>query len=437
MINLILLLVLILCLAILYTYGKRNPFDAIAFYVYLFGLQYIFRPAILLFELDETIPDQLFFSYPYHYDIQTALTMMVVWSFTFTLVFLLLKPRKQAQLETHNFDISTAYNHKAIICFTGILGFLGILLIFYLLAINNFNFAAASYNIRFNYLLSSFPLIRRFPQLAAYLLITIVAVNHISSKKFLSKPQNRFFILAAFVLAFSTTLYGSRGPFILWLAYTMITMHLFIKRIPKILWIILLPALFALLTFMKIIRYMLWAGTADTGVKSNVFAQISDTANLDKFDNFILLIQNMSHLPYSYGVDFINGFLALVPRVLWPSKPIDLTVDIKFHDLFYPHDGVGWPIGSPAEFYWNFGDIGLIVGAILSAITFVAITRYFSNAMKDPYQYLLMYTFIMTVLQIGYTALVPVHIINSFLILFIAITFAKRIARTSNRLSSS
>jgi hypothetical protein len=65
-----------------------------------------------------------------------------------------------------------------------------------------------------------------------------------------------------------------------------------------------------------------------------------------------------------HGETLEEAAMATVPRILWPNKPVkggsgDLAA--RFSGLKYP-DGTSVGIGNVAEFYFNFGTLGVVFG---------------------------------------------------------------------------
>jgi hypothetical protein len=78
---------------------------------------------------------------------------------------------------------------------------------------------------------------------------------------------------------------------------------------------------------------------------------------------------------YMHGETIWQAAIALVPRIIWPDKPVgagsgDLVS--RLTGMYFP-PGTSVGIGHVMEFYANFGDIGVIVGYILlgTAITVI------------------------------------------------------------------
>lgn len=67
---------------------------------------------------------------------------------------------------------------------------------------------------------------------------------------------------------------------------------------------------------------------------------------------------------YLYGESLWEGVLALIPRALWPDKPVKAGSGHLVADATGIHlsEGTSWGVGNVMEFYINFGMPGLIVG---------------------------------------------------------------------------
>jgi hypothetical protein len=70
---------------------------------------------------------------------------------------------------------------------------------------------------------------------------------------------------------------------------------------------------------------------------------------------------------YLYGATIWDGVLAVIPRALWPEKPIAagsgrIVANMTGLDLA---EGVSFGVGNVMEFYVNFGMPGIIIGFLL------------------------------------------------------------------------
>jgi hypothetical protein len=69
-------------------------------------------------------------------------------------------------------------------------------------------------------------------------------------------------------------------------------------------------------------------------------------------------------MDYWHGQTLVDGVLALVPRALWPNKPISAGSGSIVRDAtgLPLSETTSWGVGQVMEFYINFGMIGLLVG---------------------------------------------------------------------------
>ena len=104
------------------------------------------------------------------------------------------------------------------------------------------------------------------------------------------------------------------------------------------------------------------------------WASFSDFLDTQLFGNFMqiqtmsVLIEGMpAPLPFQYGETYIAGFLTLIPRAIFPNKPLPSTG--TFTQAFWPDQwnnfGTTLPAGVFGEAYMNFGIVGAIAGAAL------------------------------------------------------------------------
>lgn len=67
-------------------------------------------------------------------------------------------------------------------------------------------------------------------------------------------------------------------------------------------------------------------------------------------------------LPWQYGKTLARWVLAPLPRSLWPDKPV-IPPGPEIGRAIYDQRVAGVPPGMVAEWYWNFGWPGIVVGA--------------------------------------------------------------------------
>jgi hypothetical protein len=90
-------------------------------------------------------------------------------------------------------------------------------------------------------------------------------------------------------------------------------------------------------------------------------------------------LYNMEHMvpqymPYKHGQDLIAVPLGLIPRAIWPSKPI-LSAGAEYGSALGTITSVTpFPLG---EMYWNFGKPGIIIGMAIWGVVLALLMRLF------------------------------------------------------------
>jgi hypothetical protein len=81
---------------------------------------------------------------------------------------------------------------------------------------------------------------------------------------------------------------------------------------------------------------------------------------------------DQGHVNYLYGRSLMEGFLALVPRVIWPDKPVFAGSAEIITEMtgFAVNDTTSFGVGNVMEFYINFGASSVAVGFLLLGLLF-------------------------------------------------------------------
>lgn len=92
---------------------------------------------------------------------------------------------------------------------------------------------------------------------------------------------------------------------------------------------------------------------------------------------------------YANGETINNALLILVPRILWPDKPVEIGGSdlISRYTNLYFSIGTTYSMGQVMELYVNYGSIGVVVGFILLGIVIVTIDRRAARALADGDSY--------------------------------------------------
>ncbi len=108
---------------------------------------------------------------------------------------------------------------------------------------------------------------------------------------------------------------------------------------------------------------------------------------------------------YAYGATLRQALLALVPRVLWPEKPVFGGSGnlVREYTGFRFSEGTSIGVGQVLEFYINFGTLGVVLGFLIFGVVLTLIDVIASRQlMADNWQgFVLWYLVGISCLQIG------------------------------------
>lgn len=121
---------------------------------------------------------------------------------------------------------------------------------------------------------------------------------------------------------------------------------------------------------MRMVRDTLTRGEVQEGYASaSVWRQASVGTNSIYFDAAMLAFRDWpSRQRLRGGEDFANGVVGVVPRAIWKDKPTAIPPGKWFRQVYEPRRVNGWPMGSAALWYLNFGWWGLPLGGLLSGL---------------------------------------------------------------------
>jgi len=97
-------------------------------------------------------------------------------------------------------------------------------------------------------------------------------------------------------------------------------------------------------------------------------------SDVGTFDHFVAMRELVpAAVPYLDGATLREIPEALVPRGLWPKKP--LGVDARVASYLYPGAPVAVPISLQGELYWNGGLVVVVLGSLVVGAAFGALGR--------------------------------------------------------------
>lgn len=112
-------------------------------------------------------------------------------------------------------------------------------------------------------------------------------------------------------------------------------------------------------------------GQMGSVLQENISSQgLSDfviSGSLTDIRVFVLVVHHYGEdLSFRWGETLLRVITQFVPRALWPSKPLDVGVELG--RLSNPYTISGTPAGFLAEMYMNFNFVGVLVGAFLLGV---------------------------------------------------------------------
>jgi hypothetical protein len=97
-------------------------------------------------------------------------------------------------------------------------------------------------------------------------------------------------------------------------------------------------------------------------------------SDVGTFDDLVAMRELVpASIPFMHGETLRQIPEALVPRALWPEKP--LGVDARAASYLYPGAAVAVPISLQGELYWNNGLLAVVVGSLAVGAAFGALGR--------------------------------------------------------------
>lgn len=95
--------------------------------------------------------------------------------------------------------------------------------------------------------------------------------------------------------------------------------------------------------------------------EGNLFsAFLASSDNAIAYDNTMLIVEHIGVSRYVWGVSYARVLVSLIPRSIWPSKPVSLISRIR-HEMPTSSKSPHQSISILGEAWWNFGLAGLII----------------------------------------------------------------------------
>lgn len=190
----------------------------------------------------------------------------------------------------------------------------------------------------------------------------------------------RWWLLAASLLnAWFVFLWGSRSVFVVVAALLVFGLGKATKVSSTTLLRIVLAAVLVLAAAsgLRVVRDTLAQGEVqEVYATASPARQFTLGVNAVQFDAAMLAFRDWpADYRYRRGEDFAAGALGVIPRRLWTDKPEGIAPGKWFRQVYEPGKVNGWPMGSTAIWYLNFGWPGIAFGGFVSGALLGAIWR--------------------------------------------------------------
>jgi hypothetical protein len=213
------------------------------------------------------------------------------------------------------------------------------------------------------------------------------------------RGQMTTYVIMAFV---AEVLYqlgtAMKGNLLLPLAFSAVAVYVVRQRLPRLLVIAAALAFAVWIPVGLSLRFVL-GNTPDLSTSAAVIEAFKDvsgrpvsetatetfayllhrTQMMDVFDAVITNVPEVE--PFQYGRTYADIPLMLVPRAIWPSKPVFNYMKGEWGRYIAgvtpETEAVG--MGMVAEFYFNFGTTGVIVGMFLLGVLLRALWHWFAE----------------------------------------------------------
>jgi len=157
----------------------------------------------------------------------------------------------------------------------------------------------------------------------------------------------------------------------------------------------------------------------------NIFRKIAVSMHGSEFDALLLLMRDLDlTASVRWGEDFFAGLAALVPRQIWPERPV-FNLGGWFRRLYEPETVNGWPITPLGEWLVNFGWIGLAAGGALSGYLIRAAQRVYHDIWKNPWSVMMAIVVGLFILPGGVVVASPQSLISTLLPLLLVAIFLR------------
>jgi hypothetical protein len=167
----------------------------------------------------------------------------------------------------------------------------------------------------------------------------------------------------------------------------------------------------------------------------SLWRQMSVAANLTQFDALVLAVRDAgTAFPFFGGEEFTDGIRASVPGIAPDQHE---RTALTFAQIYQPARQNGWPLSSIGDWYVSLGAYGVVAGGTLSGVLYRGMEAAY-HTRDSALDFILSSFVVLTVIQLGVWAALPVVYRNFVLPLHLVLVVARLLStfldeRTSRR----
>jgi O-antigen polysaccharide polymerase Wzy len=393
------LFLVLLVILLIYTRLSRHPLDPVALFCYCFCFYYVYRDAVITFGWDVPYPDYLFISGETPHLLVKASLAITGFLVCYAIGYLVCAPHAAglARFVPACWTEPPVKRHiRLVVVLTIVATFISIVLAGRYGGISGMIRAGKKTGS-----LAGLYELRIFPSIGAMMAAALALTLWQRRLETGRRTPAILAALAALLNAGYVFMWGSRtavgGVMVIFIAGQWILRRPreekqregIVERAtrPRV----MMVAALVLIMFASVIGLRLFRDTVLTGHVNKSLQgqtrvrQVSVSTNSFVFDSMLLLVRDWpSTYPYRGGQDFVIGAEGIVPRVLWPGKPVDVRVGSWFRQVYQPTATNGWGLGAAGDWFLNFGIFGLVVGGLLSGALFGVLSSAWWRAAWTP-----------------------------------------------------
>jgi hypothetical protein len=144
-------------------------------------------------------------------------------------------------------------------------------------------------------------------------------------------------------------------------------------------------------------------------------ADVSAALNLHSFDYFVVLVSRFDP-GHMTGNLSLNSVLGIIPRFIWKDKPEIINPGVWYKNFFYGGTDSGMPFTSMGVWWIDLGFLGVAIYILCTAFFYLLLWRLYNN--QNVVLVFFSVCLTLKVFVTGFSAMLPIQLINFLILLF-------------------